>query len=187
MLSLLNYHLTVMFGMNISTKRGVWLILVVIIFTTTACTSAVDEPTELPTSRPSTQESSPTATLGNHSPYFFPLQDDVEGERAVMEGEIFGTLALDNNCIRVKDNEADTGHLLIWPPDFSLRVESGEIQIRDEDDHVAAIVGDRVQIGGGEIHLSEMLSDTIKEQIPPHCLPPFWIVGDEISVIEPAK
>jgi hypothetical protein len=43
--------------------------------------------------------------------YFFPQQEEVDGEREVLTAEISGTLVVVENCIRVNIDESDTRHL----------------------------------------------------------------------------
>jgi hypothetical protein len=75
--------------------------------------------------------------------------------------------------------------LLIWPPDFEMRIENGTIEILNRDGEVVAHIGDRVQVSGGEIHLLSMLDKPVQEQVPPQCAGPYWIVGDEVITMDP--
>jgi len=112
-------------------------------------------------------------------PIPFPLQDKPDGERAVMEALASGTLIFVNNCIRISGPQG-TSHMLIWPPDYSLKTENGTVEIINEAGEVVAKVGDRVQIGGGEVWSLPLLASSIQEQIPSQCTAPYWIVGDVV-------
>jgi len=125
-----------------------------------------------------------TVTPVNNSPYYFPKQEVVDGERVVMEAEIFGTLLLVDECIRVNDREVDTSYLLVWPPEFSLNTEHDPIQIIDGDGKVIASVGDLVRIGGGEVKSLSFLSESLKKNLPTKCVAPYWIVGEGVDVLE---
>lgn len=95
-----------------------------------------------------------------------------------MDGEIEGTLVLVDTCLRVYNDQANTSHLLIWPPGFNLTNENDTIEILNSDGEIVAQIGDRVQMGGGEIHSKTMLEKSIQEQVPPQCTGPYLIFGD---------
>jgi hypothetical protein len=118
------------------------------------------------------------ATSDPSKKIFFPRQEKTDGERAVMEALVRGTLVLVDNCIRVQYDEVGINYLLIWPPDFSISFENGTIEIVNEDGKIVASLGDNVQMGGGEIKLLSLLDKSIQEQVPPQCPGPYWIVGE---------
>jgi hypothetical protein len=124
-------------------------------------------------------------TAGPGKTIFFPRQEKTDGERAVMEGEVDGTLVLADNCIRVDSDEADASYLLIWPPEFNITIENSSIKILNGDGELVARIGDKVHIGGGEIQLLSMLDKTIQEQVPRQCPAPYWIIGDKITTVNP--
>jgi len=109
---------------------------------------------------------------------FFPTQEKTGGERAVMDGEEYGTLVLANNCIRLNRDDTDNSYLLIWPPDFNMIIENGTIGIQNGNGQIVAHIGDRVHIGGGGINLLLMLDKYIQAQVPPQCTGPYWIIDD---------
>jgi hypothetical protein len=78
-------------------------------------------------------------------------------------------------------------YLLIWPPDFDISIESGTIEILNGAGEIAAHIGDRVRISGGEIPLLSMLDKSIQEQVPPQCIAPYWIVGEEMTAVDTSK
>lgn len=144
----------------------------VILIALTACTSTKDI---------SLQPSAnlvPSATINHSKTIFFPHQEKTDGERIVMDGEVEGSLILVGDCIRLSSDEADTSYLLIWPPDFNMIDESGSLKILNGDGEIVAQIGDRVQIGGGEIYLASMLDESIQRQVPPQCTGPYWIIGN---------
>lgn len=168
-------------------KKTVWLMLMFILFTTTACKSVTDSATPQPGTTVPSHTNKLTATSVNNLPYFFPQQEAVDGERLVMEAEIFGTLVIVDECVRVNDSNSNISYLLVWPPDFSLSTESDPIQILDGDGKVVARVGDMVQIGGGEVKSLSFLNESLQKNLPPNCVAPYWIVGDEVNMLETSE
>lgn len=167
-----------------SAEKVAWLIFLVVLLTTMACTSTTDTMTMSPTEDAPSQDSELTATPTSNLPVAFPQQEEADGEREAMTAEIFGTLVVVTNCIRINDNESDTSYLLIWPPNFTLSTKVNVIQILDEDGEVMACVGDEVRISGGEIKSLSFFSEPMQKQIPPNCSGPYWIVGDEVHRLE---
>jgi hypothetical protein len=162
--------------MNNKTVRLFFLSLFLVM---TACTSSTDsllQPTE-------TRPPAVTSDLGHT--IFFPRQEKTEGERAVMEALVRSTLVLVDNCIRLQNqsDEVVIDYLLIWPPDFNISNENGAVNILDENNNIVASIGDKVEMGGGEIHLLSLLDEFIQEQVPPQCPGPYWMVGDEFTQI----
>ena len=114
---------------------------------------------------------------------FFPKQKEIEGERAVMDALLTGGLVEVNGCLRVIASESRNSYLLIWPPDFTRTTENGVTQVHDGFGQVIVQVGDKVNISGGEVPI-EFAQEFSDQKLPPDCLQPYWIVGDEISRIE---
>jgi hypothetical protein len=56
--------------------------------------------------------------------------------------------------------------------------ENGTIQIVNGNGDIVASLGERVEIGGGEIHSLSLLDEYIQEQVPPQCAGPYWVIGD---------
>jgi len=162
----------------------VWLMLVAMLLATTACNSATDSTTMQPDENAPSQDSKPTTISAKKLPYFFPQQEAVVGERAVMEAEIFGTLVVVDDCIRVNHNKSDTSYLLVWPPDFTLITDNDTIQILNGDDEIVARVGGKLHIGGGEVKSLSFFNKSMQKKLPPNCLGPYWIVGDEVNTLE---
>jgi hypothetical protein len=154
-------------------RKTVCLNFLALFLAITTCTSTTGSSLQPGENHP------PTATASDPSKtIYFPRQEKTEGERAVMEGEIRGTLVLSDNCIRVDEDGSDESYLLIWPPDFNMTIENGTIEILNGDGEIVAHIGDMVHIGGGEIPLLSMLDKSIQEQVPPQCSARYWIIGD---------
>ena len=96
-----------------------------------------------------TETHTPAVTSDLGHTIFFPRQGKTEGERAVMEALIGGTLVLADDCIRVHNDEVGINYLLIWSPDFNLTIENGVINILDGNGEIVAHIGDTVTISGG--------------------------------------
>ncbi len=153
-------------------KENVRLLFIALLVVLSACTSDKKHLNE-----PGENYTLVTASVVNKT-IFFPRQQKTDGERAVMDGEIDGTLVLVNNCIRINSDQAKESYLLIWPPGFDISVKDSMVEILDSEGQVVAHIGDMVQIGGGEIPLLSMLDKFIQEQIPAQCSARYWVVGD---------
>ena len=122
----------------------------------------------------------PISTIVSSPTIFFPRQQPVNDERAVMEGLLVGELILVDGCLRVKANDSDISYLLVWPPDFSLRIQTEEIEILNGIGQVVARVGDEIHTGGGEVpdnFVSQKTLDT--------CPGPYVEVGEWVSTPTP--
>jgi len=98
-----------------------------------------------------------------------------------------GTLVLVDNCIRLDSGKSLPSELLIWPPDFNFTIENDTIKVLNDKNEIVASIGDRVQMGGGEIHLLSQLDKSIQEQVPSQCPGPYWIIGEGFTTINPSK
>ena len=111
---------------------------------------------------------------------FFPVQKDPSPD--YMEALLVGELVIEDGCLRVDDD------LLVWPHGFSLSIEGEVIQVIDGTGQPIARVGDKVEVSGGEVGTSELPEGYLSEisaQLPSdRCLGPYWIIGEEISVIK---
>ncbi len=154
-------------------RKIICLIFLALFLVITACTSTTGstlQPSE--NHPPAATASYPSKTI------FFPRQEKKDGERAVMEALIRGTLVLVDNCIRIDESDSGDSYLLIWPPDFNMTIENGTIEILNGDGEIVAHIGDRVHIGGGGIPSPSVYDKPIQEQVPPQCTKPYWIIGD---------
>lgn len=115
----------------------------------------------------------------------FISQKPSGGRRDVMQALAVGRLVVDDvGCLRLRDNRAGGGgDLIVWPPGYSMRVEDGEIQIVRGDGQTVARVGDKMELGGGQIASSTGSRGMYEEflNIPEKCTGPLWIVGEVVS------
>jgi hypothetical protein len=65
--------------------------------------------------------------------------------------------------------------------------ENNMVTIHAKDGKGLVKLGDRVRLSGGEIKSLSMLDAYVQEQLPAHCSGPHWIIGDELTAIEPSK
>ena len=179
MLFFIHKHLTLAIQwrqMKSTTQKNILLLFIIILFAMVACT---DDDTGTITN---IRDDGSIVTLVPNATIFFPQQEAVDGEREVMEAELFGELVLVEDCIRVNHDESDVSYVLIWPPDFTLSTEKDVIEVFS--DTTVVHVGDEVRISGGEI---TYLSEQEKSKLSPNCLGPYWIVGSEVSMIGSEK
>ncbi|MEA1894957.1 MAG: hypothetical protein U9N36_07125 [Euryarchaeota archaeon] len=112
---------------------------------------------------------------------FFPVQKDPK-PAGYMEALLVGELVIEDDCLRVDHD------LLVWPHGFSLSIVGEVIQVIDGTGQPMACVGDKVKVSGGEVGTSELPGGYLSElstQLPSdRCQGPYWIVGEEISVIK---
>ena len=112
---------------------------------------------------------------------FFPVQKD-PNPASYMTALLVGELVIEDGCLRVDDD------LLVWPHGFSLKIEGEVIQVIDGTGQPIARVGDKVEVSGGEVGTSELPDGYLSElsaQLPSdRCPGPYWIIGEEITVIK---
>ncbi len=105
-----------------------------------------------------------------------------------MQALAVGRLVVDDvGCLRLKDDRAGgRGDLIVWPPGYSMTVEDGEIQIVRGDGQTVARVGDRVEMGGGQITPTSGSREAYEEKlkISEKCMGPLWIVGEVVSTMQ---
>ncbi len=80
------------------------------------------------------------------SDIFFPIQKNPTNVcmTALLSGKPEELVIDKDGCLRAG------GRLLIWPYGFSLKNESGLICVIDDTGQLIALVGDKVEMGGGE-------------------------------------
>jgi len=96
-----------------------------------------------------------------------------------MTAELIGELLLVDDCLRV-NAAADASYLILWQPEFSLKAENDSLHILNEAGQVVATVGEEVYLGGGEVRSIDHLDEYVRQQLPPACPGPYWIVGAEV-------
>lgn len=121
---------------------------------------------------------------------YFPKQD---GTLAPEDGtELFsGKLILWEKClqvaddvIRVKDRVyAGISPLIIWPQDFHLRTEDGDVEIVDGTGSIVARVGDEVEFDAFNLTYEEAREHGGLAEITPACSGPYWAVGEIFAAV----
>ncbi|CAN5598946.1 hypothetical protein BH24ACT21_BH24ACT21_09100 [soil metagenome] len=105
-----------------------------------------------------------------------------------MQALAVGRLVVDDvGCLRLKDDRAGSrGDLIVWPPGHSMRVEDGEIQIVRGDGQTVARVGDKMELGGGQITPTSGSREAYEEKlkISEKCMGPLWIVGEVVNTMQ---
>ena len=100
-----------------------------------------------------------------------------------MEALAAGRVVVDDaGCIRLKDSRTgNEGDLIVWPPGYSMRAEDGDIRIVRGDGQAIARIGDKVELGGGQVAPPSGPREAYAKQlkIPEKCKGPLWIVGCE--------
>jgi hypothetical protein len=94
---------------------------------------------------------------------------------AGMDALIQGTLRLDENgCLRLEAGpEDEEAVLVIWPYDFSLRVEGDTVEVLNGAGEVVGRVDQELSMGGGHVSTTEI------PDLPSDLCPgPYWITGD---------
>lgn len=110
----------------------------------------------------------------------FPRQEPAEGPREVMEAELLGNLILADGCLRIESLYNDGSYLPIWPPEFTLNLESDIPVILDGEGTVVGRVGEEIYMGGGT-GSEAGLPACVRQQLPNSCGGPFWIVGEGVK------
>lgn len=105
-------------------------------------------------------------------------------KKAVLDGwaesgaSLSGELVLYDRCPRVMDGAEQ--YVLLWPPEYAVRVEDGMVAFLDGSGEVVAAVGDQVRLGGGAIP-KVWDSDQYRQlyyELPGDCFGPYWVVGE---------
>ncbi len=92
---------------------------------------------------------------------------------------MIGKLVLVDDCLRVNSIYSNESELLIWPPDFDVRMNNDAIEIVDRTVAKRAVwrIGEVVTLGGGEVY---RINDGERPLFSANCLGPYWIVGDVV-------
>jgi hypothetical protein len=173
--------------MTTQPKIFVWGMSIFTIFITaiTACSNQVStlpEPQTVATQTTTDKEENATVDVCTplKSPDIaFLRQEAAEGPREVMEAELVGNLVLEDGCLKIESIYGNQSYLPIWPPEFTLSLDSDETEILDGDDVVVGRVGEEIYMGGGTGSLNS-LSDCVRQQLPGYCDDPIWVVGDGV-------
>lgn len=108
-------------------------------------------------------------------PPFFPVLK--EPETVYPDALAWGTLVLEDNCLRLKSHSPfGDSSLLIWPYGYTLIIDGNEIHVVDNHGQVVANLGDSIKVGGGRTTL-EVVEKYIGETLPDNCTGPYWLVS----------
>ena len=92
-----------------------------------------------------------------------------------LTAELLGKLVMVNQCLRINGDDG-VNYLLVWPSDFSVRIEGDTLHItqgvvtgdrKDYDLHI----GDRIDIGGGTVDKVDTSSFRVSRN---NCPGPYW-------------
>ena len=89
---------------------------------------------------------------------------------------LVGKLVIVDNCLRVNPEHSNESNLLIWPPEFDVRIDNGTVYISDRLTAQKAIwhIGEIVRLGGGAAY---GIHDGERPLFSNNCPGPYWIVG----------
>ena len=165
----------------------------------TACGDSKEQAV-VPVVAPTVSATKPTDTIPTSSPMpkavtAFPVHQELLptdwgdfGWR--YSGHIMVELVLDEGCLRARggegrslNNDPVPSFLLIWPDGFTWLEDSGHISISNLTGLPVALVGDTVRLSGRLVDPGSDLANEIASGTPESCAGPYYIVGDEVSVI----
>lgn len=118
---------------------------------------------------------------------YFPRQVATEGETEQMEALLIGELVYQNNCFRIKSENSSTVYTPIWPANFDYQLTTDSVfVILNAAGNEVARTNAGIRLSGGEINHAELLEGRIEGGVPKlllSCPVPYWIVGDEVGVV----
>ncbi len=104
----------------------------------------------------------------------FPRQEALSGESSSMTAALTGTLVEGEGCLWVEGLVGAGRVLPVWPAEFSLEAQDGEISVSDGQG-TRVRLGEEVRMGGG--YLSAIDPET-ESQIPEACRGDYFVVGE---------
>ena len=127
----------------------------------------------------------PAATVVTFQLHSEPLATDWGNEYKM------GELVLEDECLRILE-DPDLSHrvefvpsfLPIWPEGFSWSKGDTAVEIFSPSGQKVAQVGDYVRVSGYGIHPERHPGKQVAKSISDDCEGPFYLVGDDITVIE---
>ena len=177
-----------------------YLIMLLTIVVLAACADTRGQPiapTLEPTAEPMAAISSPSPaskSLAAFPVHKEPLPTDWGDSGWGYIGHIMVKLALEEGCLRGRGgkgrsigNDAVPSFLLVWPEGFSWEEDGGSISVRDPAGLSVARLGDTVRFSGRLIELGSDHAREIASGTPESCAGPYYMVGDEVSVIGPQE
>ena len=187
-------------------KQHFWLVATMWLATALSLVSCLDQgqPGETRTSNVGTlpRHSAPSATAWDIDNKMGEPVLDSQGQPAFPQHSeplatdwgrqyMMGELVLNGSCLRIQGNDELRGRadfvpsfLPIWPEGFtSTRVEDS-VAIVDGSGQNVAKVGDYVRLSGDRVGSDSLQERQIAESIPADCKGPYYLVGDDVTVIE---
>ena len=102
-----------------------------------------------------------------------------------------GELALEGGCLRILEDPDLSDHddfvpsfLPIWPEGYTWTRTETSVAVIDRSGQEVAQVGDYVRLSGDGIHSERHRGRRIAESLANGCEGPFYLVGDDVTVIE---
>lgn len=156
-----------------------FLVLFLLTAVFTACVPATGETAVIPPTRneaPQQDAQQYAAEMGiTPVPHVFMPQLK-QRDDAFMTALLIGDLVVEAGCLRIRDIYTGESRLVIWQADYFLTDNNGVLAILDETGAVAAQVGERVFLGGGE---QPALNETeLRQPLPDSCGGPYWRMGN---------
>ena len=74
-------------------------------------------------------------------------------------------------------------YLLIWPKGYALSHSGDTLHVRNSNGRVAARIGDVVRFSGRLVERESDLAKTLTRTVAETCAGPYYLVGDDVSVI----
>ena len=105
-------------------------------------------------------------------------------------GHVMLKLIMEDGCLRGLGhdlNEPDPSYLLVWPDGFGLHREGEVTSVRNQTDTIVASVGEEVRLSGRNIQADSEHARRIAESLPAGCAGPYYMVGDDVTVIGPGE
>ena len=173
-------------------RHAAWPLLLVGIVLTLACNQPASD--QAANNQPASDQqvsNQPAQIVG------FP---QYEGAPMLPEGSKFGELIVVDGCLRLRrypdpnypdPDQNPVSLLLIWPENFTLTTKSDSVQIIDGAGLIAARVGDDVRFSGhgvcseGWCGITDIGEIDLRQPLPEGCPGPYWIVGEEVSAVDP--
>ena len=103
-------------------------------------------------------------------------------------GHVKLKLVMEDGCLRglgYDPNYRNPSYLLVWPDGFTMYQEGDAVSVKDRTGAVAVSVGEEVRLSGRNIQADSDHARRIAESIPEKCEGPYFMVGDDVTVIGP--
>lgn len=98
-----------------------------------------------------------------------------------LDALLVGELVSENGCLRLRNVDHGTDHLLIWPDTAGMTADGEGVRVRDDSGVTLSFsVGEGMQMGGGEMPLDHVQRRVV-HPIPSNCQGPYWFVGRGIE------